>query len=460
MYTRCNGSRVFLERDGIHPLCWVVCVGGLAGWLAGLAGSAWCRSNPKNQKETMVDSILLHHHDDDVDKQQPTTNNNNNNNNNDDCCCSVNSADAALFELLGVTDLTEEEEDGCRPPTITTVPELIDAFSVEMMAEIVQRHALPAASSTIDDTIMINTYFCVCPTELSIPAALLRRITEQVVWGTEDTTAAATSTIQRTYETIQVAVRKDNHATTIQHRRTLTRLEHLNGHPEWNALCTIHLRRIVSTLLRTPIQHVHLLKTKLNLKPPGGSGFAPHVDAPSLQVPFLADSNSNEDNSCPTQFVTVLVAIDDMTIANGCLRVALQQQDQDQQSYTIRPPTGDNPDTDGRAGAIDDTTTPPLEYTDMECPAGTCIVFGGLVPHRSSPNTTAGPRRAVFVTYVVTTSSSIDSTPTNEAPGETNYCCWWHDRYYARMQALRRPFQQQQEEVPTEIAALSTIPRI
>ena len=81
-------------------------------------------------------------------------------------------------------------------------------------------------------------------------------------------------------------------------RRTLTRLENfVNYHSKWNDLVHKYLARCLSALMGEPMV---LFKEKLNLKPPGGSGFAPHLDGPSLRV-ALGDTG-------PRTFVTVMVA--------------------------------------------------------------------------------------------------------------------------------------------------------
>jgi hypothetical protein len=131
-----------------------------------------------------------------------------------------------------------------------------------------------------------------------------------------------------------------------------------------------------------------LVKEKLNYKPPGGAGFVPHLDHPSLAfyLPPRFD-----------RFITVMVAIDDMTRANGCLRVCRGAWTAESAVACV-PPEGD-PEVGGRAGGIAESALVGLVFEDIECRAGDALCFGGWVPHRSGPNGTAACRRAVFFTY-------------------------------------------------------------
>ncbi|KAL0478760.1 ectoine dioxygenase [Acrasis kona] len=133
----------------------------------------------------------------------------------------------------------------------------------------------------------------------------------------------------------------------------------------------------------------YLVKEKLNYKPPGGAGFMPHLDHPSLAF-YLPSQLDN--------FITVMVAIDDMTTANGCLRVHQGKWNSSNVVDCI-PPDGD-PEVGGRAGCISDVGLCHLkEFDDVVCKAGDIFCFNGYVPHRSSSNSTSKCRRAVFFTY-------------------------------------------------------------
>jgi ectoine hydroxylase-related dioxygenase (phytanoyl-CoA dioxygenase family) len=192
----------------------------------------------------------------------------------------------------------------------------------------------------------------------------------------------------------------------------------------------------------------------LDIKPPGGSGFAPHVDTPSLQQPF--------SSSPPSAFWTVMIAIDHATSENGCLRLAHPLSGQAWNEAAIRPflvapdDVDNNPDGNGRAGALDPAWAAQLNYDDVQAASGTVVVFHGHVPHASQPNQSPiAPRRAVFLTYNL------------QSEGDH------HEAYYQRMNQLRREYQQrhssngsndqeawlEQQRLP-EWEALNTIPKI
>ena len=92
----------------------------------------------------------------------------------------------------------------------------------------------------------------------------------------------------------------------------ITRCENfVDKHEGFEALTRGRMAEICGQLFGET-EPAHLFKEKLNYKPPGGFGFMPHLDHPSLQ--FYAPDNFDA-------FITVMVAIDPMTLANGCLRL-------------------------------------------------------------------------------------------------------------------------------------------
>ena len=128
------------------------------------------------------------------------------------------------------------------------------------------------------------------------------------------------------------------------------------------------LVQVASELLGEPAL---LYKEKINYKLAGGAGFAPHQDKPAY--PFV------------DQVLSVMVAIDDATIANGCLEV-------------VDGFHGDVLAQDDR-GCIDAGVVENLTWTPVEMVAGDCLFFHALAPHRSGPNTSDRDRRALFPTY-------------------------------------------------------------
>ncbi len=114
-----------------------------------------------------------------------------------------------------------------------------------------------------------------------------------------------------------------------------------------------------------------LYKEKINYKLVGGAGYAPHQDAPAY--PFI-DSH-----------VSCMVAVDDATVANGCLEVVPAMHH------------GILPMDDG--GCVHPDVVAELTWTAVEVPAGWTLWFHSRTPHRSGPNTSDRDRRALYPTY-------------------------------------------------------------
>jgi predicted HD phosphohydrolase len=117
-----------------------------------------------------------------------------------------------------------------------------------------------------------------------------------------------------------------------------------------------------------------LFKEKLNVKLPGGNGFAAHQDAPAF-------TSFNQH-----YHITMMLSIDATTRANGCLEVAAGQH---QQGLL---PMKDNL-------TLSDRLIDGLDWQAVETQPGDLLLFASLLPHRSAVNTTAAPRRALYITY-------------------------------------------------------------
>jgi hypothetical protein len=114
-----------------------------------------------------------------------------------------------------------------------------------------------------------------------------------------------------------------------------------------------------------------LYKEKINYKLAGGAGFSPHQDKPAY--PFV-------DN-----VLSVMVAVDDATIENGCLYVVsgwhheLLKQDE--------------------RGCLHPDVVQELDWQPAELRAGATLFFHALTPHRSGANVSSRDRRALYPTY-------------------------------------------------------------
>lgn len=140
-------------------------------------------------------------------------------------------------------------------------------------------------------------------------------------------------------------------------------------HPGLAALLTTGtLAATASDLLGEPAV---LYKEKINYKLAGGAGYAPHQDAPAYPMIDL--------------HVSAMVAVDDATVDNGCLEVASGRH------HELLP-------TDER-GCVHPDVAAELDWQPVEVRAGQVLWFHSRTPHRSGPNTSGVPRRALYPTY-------------------------------------------------------------
>jgi len=140
------------------------------------------------------------------------------------------------------------------------------------------------------------------------------------------------------------------------------------SHPGLAHLLHERLAATASLLLGEPAV---LYKEKVNYKLVGGAGYSPHQDAPAY--PFI-DTH-----------VSCMVAIDDATVANGCLEVVSGRHDQ------VLP-------LDDR-GCIAPEVVAEMTWIPAEVRAGQTLWFHSRTPHRSGPNHSDRDRRALYPTY-------------------------------------------------------------
>jgi ectoine hydroxylase-related dioxygenase (phytanoyl-CoA dioxygenase family) len=117
-----------------------------------------------------------------------------------------------------------------------------------------------------------------------------------------------------------------------------------------------------------------LFKEKVNFKLPGANGFSPHQDAPAFALFNQA------------YHITAMICIDCCTEANGCLEFAsgrhregLFQQNEN--------------------GNLVTHIVDQMKWDTITAGEGDILFFDSYVPHRSGPNATNEPRRALFATY-------------------------------------------------------------
>jgi len=156
---------------------------------------------------------------------------------------------------------------------------------------------------------------------------------------------------------------------------TLCRTENfLAYHPGLQYLLTQgELMGIIAYLFGSPDPCV--FKEKINYKLPGGAGFPAHQDAPA----FTHFGQKNH--------LTLNIAIDDATPANGCLEVS--------PGYHENGLFPQDPVHQGIAKEEEQK----LPWIPVPLNSGDVLLFSSWLPHRSGPNTTEKSRRALYVTY-------------------------------------------------------------
>lgn len=178
-------------------------------------------------------------------------------------------------------------------------------------------------------------------------------------WATPAETAAATIQALTTAMTkpkgVLVHTEETAHGTVVPAR--IEKISVVSG--EVADMCAKAMR----IAERTTGRKLRMFKDKINFKFPGGGGFLAHQDSPAY---FPHGS----------WHVSVAVALTDFTVANGTIDFA---------------------DTLDHAPPMEDLVD--LDYTTVELKAGDCVVFGGLVPHRSGANTTDRPRIGLYLTF-------------------------------------------------------------
>ncbi len=116
-----------------------------------------------------------------------------------------------------------------------------------------------------------------------------------------------------------------------------------------------------------------VFKDKINFKHPGGGHFVAHQDSPAYYPHG-------------SWHISVLVPLVPFTKANGVLEVA------------PRVPLCPMEELEG------------LKYSSAPVFPGDCLIFDGLTPHRSGPNTTQSPRIGLYMTFVETSEAGARQT--------------------------------------------------
>ena len=308
----------------------------------------------------------------------------------DECSSSCSSTDDALAEMLGLTSLTSvtsDVDDRSLPPSTCTLDSDVDYEA--LAAQYDARGIIP------------------------LPISVLRSALNR--------SAAAATHAKDTVKTYEAIGGRG---------RELTRIEKFLEFGEWRLICD-KAREAASEVLKKKKkkkeeERLAVFKEKLNYKPPGGKGFAPHLDGPSL-----AQTGHGGEGA----FVTVMVAIDEMTEANGCLEVCEGRWTAENKVLTVQVDKDGDPDREGRPGEIPSAVADGLEWTKVVCKPSQVYMFSSLLPHRSGTNRTVLQRRAAFITL---------------CEGD------FRDEYYDTMAEKRRRFEKPEN---LEDEWLATVPK-
>jgi 2-aminoethylphosphonate dioxygenase len=135
--------------------------------------------------------------------------------------------------------------------------------------------------------------------------------------------------------------------------------------------------RALTEALKGPVgqlfgEDVVLFKEKINFKMPGGEGFAPHQDSQAGWDRYASN------------FISVMLCIDEATEENGCLELAPGQH----RRGLLR---GMEP--------LRDEDIADMEWRRYPTKPGDMVLFDAYTPHRSEPNMTRTTRRMYFATY-------------------------------------------------------------
>jgi ectoine hydroxylase-related dioxygenase (phytanoyl-CoA dioxygenase family) len=159
-----------------------------------------------------------------------------------------------------------------------------------------------------------------------------------------------------------------------KNERQLCRIENfLDYHPAMNEIANgTRTLQLVSNLMG---ERAAIFKEKINYKFPGGGGFKPHQDAPA----FVSFNQKYH--------ITMMVAIDDCTLENGCLQVVRGGAN----TPIILPQEAD--------GSIKQEIAKSFSWSPIECSTGDVILFDSYLPHYSEANRSNHSRRAIFITF-------------------------------------------------------------
>ncbi|KAL4897667.1 hypothetical protein BDV59DRAFT_197943 [Aspergillus ambiguus] len=161
---------------------------------------------------------------------------------------------------------------------------------------------------------------------------------------------------------------------TPEGKRQLMRTEKfVDYHPQWKELiCGDALGSILAQLAG---EETILFKDKINYKLPGGNGFHAHIDYNAYshiaQIPHL----------------TANVAVDDATLANGCLEVVPGSHRMEIEF--------------SQGGRISPEWEARQDWVSVPLASGDILFFGSVLAHQSKENATDKSRSSLYATFAM-----------------------------------------------------------
>lgn len=124
----------------------------------------------------------------------------------------------------------------------------------------------------------------------------------------------------------------------------------------------------------------YLYKEKINIKSPGGSGYAAHQDATAYHK--------------LKAHVTCLIALTEMNQENGCLYIAKLKNNNELLSYN-------------KNGCIKKSLDKKLLWHPVIMSKGDCLFFNSYLPHKSEKNLSNKERKAIYLTFNLSSEGNL-----------------------------------------------------
>ena len=167
-------------------------------------------------------------------------------------------------------------------------------------------------------------------------------------------------------------------------QRELSNLRKINGPATHDARFLDHARTpavldVVEQILGSDIK---LFSDQVFMKPPGGIEKTYHQDSAYFHIE-------------PADLVTCWLALDDVTIENGCLWVIPGSHREGIKDHSLAWDVGDRTDKTVPEEALNRSAEVPITLS-----AGSCSFHHSVLLHRSGPNTTTTRRRGLATHYM------------------------------------------------------------